>query len=103
MQSLSDFKIYLARRHKGKKEAPYSVKVASDIVSRVRKIERLMGGLDISLFMNEERFVEFCESAKSLVEANSEFISRKKAAHPSYISALRLYRNYLISADGRNI
>jgi hypothetical protein len=96
MNHLSEFKIYLAEIRKGRNKTPYSLKVASDTVSRIRKIERLLEmPLSKESLIESEAFTATCEVVKRLIEANTLTVSRTKPAYPTYLTALRLYRGYL--------
>lgn len=94
MNDVEDFRSYLLEKHISKAGKTYSKKLASDIVSRLRLVEGILGRrFTKPNILDENAFWKLVTAIKEARKAQAG----EPAYHlyNNYVSALRRYRSYL--------
>jgi hypothetical protein len=93
MKHEAEFKTFLTTQKVSVKTGkPYSVKVAGDVASRCRLVERLFGVEFSELTLNHSEVERLCERIKTEQTSSTD---RVPYAHNALILALRTYRKFV--------
>ncbi len=96
MTDFSDFKFFLTRKYAGKKGEHYSPKAASDAISRLRRVEILIGhSLTREILAEDGAFSATCETVRGMIESACTHVSGLQSPAYTYLRALRIYREYI--------
>ena len=95
MKLRDEFRIYLTTVYRGPRSGkPYSLKLASDALSRCRRIEEILGIELSGTTIRPDRAFQRIEQAIRQQAGNF----RSGSPHPyTHLQAIRLYREFLLS------
>jgi hypothetical protein len=94
MRDIESFRSYLLEQHISKAGKPYSKKIASDIVSRVKLVQGILGRrFTKSNILNEDSFWKLVAILKEARITQAEIPAYY--LYNNYVSAMRRYRDYL--------
>jgi len=94
MEDIDHFRTYLIEKHISKAGKRYSIKMVTDMISRLKLVKSILGRrFTKSNILNEDSFWKLVEAIKNARKSRAD----ETAYHlySGYVSALKHYRDYL--------